>query len=287
MYLNQFTRDNDNDFIADAAKWDKIVTLAGPPASDPKLPIFAAVDAGIKRDSTGIVAVSIEHDIVSLVYHAVYLPQPDAPLDIESTIEKTLIDLSKRFFLRVCVFDQHQMLSSSQRLRRLGLRLEEFKMVPSNIAAMSQNLFDLIRTQRLRVYPTKVLRDAVLNTVAKEHAGALHITKDRSSGKQTDIVVALAMAAFTATQHQSIPLSHRYRAFAADFRDEDLPPLPEPEHGPPGAGADWWRGRPQDQQFPRRTTACVIFTDRLTPLFAGVPFDEVATKQQNTRSTAT
>ena len=49
----------------------------------------------MKHDSTGIVAVTFDHDAkkVRLVAHRVFQPSPEQPLDFEHTIEATVLDL--------------------------------------------------------------------------------------------------------------------------------------------------------------------------------------------------
>ena len=46
---------------------------------------------------------------VRLVFHRVFQPSPDQPLDFERTIEATLLDLKKRFQVRKVLFDPYQM----------------------------------------------------------------------------------------------------------------------------------------------------------------------------------
>jgi hypothetical protein len=265
MFENKFTAGETN-FVT-AEMYDRCVKLEGPPPSDPKLQIIAAVDAAVKRDNAAVIAVSIEHDVVSLVHDAIYQPSPDDPLDFESTIERTLIELSKRYYLRVVVYDEHQMVAVAQHLRRLGLRLEEFPQTPANLISMSQSLFDLIRTGRLKVYPSKALRESVLATVAKEGGGGLKITKDRTAGsKPTDATTALAMACHAAVQGMSKP-RYRWDVWDMNFRDEDLPPEPPPpDPGPMRSLGDWWKLQPQYSQ----PTSTVTADDRLLAFYKAI-----------------
>ena len=63
-----------------------------PIISDQSLPIWVGFDASVKHDSTGIVAVTFDHDAqkVRLVAHRVFQPSPEQPLDFEHTIEATV-----------------------------------------------------------------------------------------------------------------------------------------------------------------------------------------------------
>jgi len=234
---------SDAQFIA-AADWDACVKLDKPPHSNPMVPIIVAIDASTKRDSTAIVAVAGEKDNVVLRYHKIFQPTTNKPIDFEE-VEQCLIDLKKKYPNAVLVYDQYQLASVVQRLSKLGWRCEEFIQSPQNLSACTQCLYDLTKYQRLILYPDSKMRDAALRAVITENTTGMRLAKQQSD----DIITALAMAAYRCTQRhsQSVDLSWKYRAFDPNFRDEDLPPLPEPEHGPPGAGGDWWRGRPQVQ----------------------------------------
>jgi phage terminase large subunit-like protein len=81
--------------------------------------------------------------------HITYFsPREAEPLDFEAKIERTLLDLHKRFFLRKVFFDPWQMQATAQRLTRAGLRIVEFPQSPANLTAASQNLFELIQGQK-------------------------------------------------------------------------------------------------------------------------------------------
>ena len=82
------------------------------------------------------------------MYHRLYQPTPEQPLDFEATIERTLIDLSRKYAVRKILFDPWQMQAVAQRLTKQGLPVEEFPQTSPNLTAASQNLFDLIESQR-------------------------------------------------------------------------------------------------------------------------------------------
>jgi hypothetical protein len=63
-------------------------------------------------------------------------------------------------------------------------------------------------------------------------------------------VIALAMACLAATQRGqlSVDLVHKYRAYAHDFVDEDLPKPPPPKPlEPMRSNAEWYKMQPQYQ----------------------------------------
>ena len=206
LRANQFLRMIQNQFVTsessfvDLEKWDACVDpTATPLISNPGLPIWVGVDASVKHDSTAIVAVTFDQALqrVRLVSHKVFQPSPDEPLDFESTIEATILDLSRRFNIRRVIYDPYQMQHTSQRLTRAGIRIEEFPQSQGNLTSISQNLFELIEGQNLIVYPDAAMRLSVSHAVAVETSRGWRITKQTKSHK-IDVVVALAMACWAA-----------------------------------------------------------------------------------------
>src|SRR5262249_1929453 len=84
--------------------------------------------SALKRDSTAIVVVAFDHQAqrVVLVAHRIFQPSAKQPLDFEATVERTLLDLTKRFAVRSVRFDRFQMVALAQRLQAAGVRMEEF-----------------------------------------------------------------------------------------------------------------------------------------------------------------
>ena len=123
-----------------------------------------------KHDSTAIVAVAWEEQaqLVRLACYRVFQPSPDQPLDFEATVEATLLDLHKRFYIKKALFDPYQMQASAQRLARAGLPIEEFPQSSPNLTAASQNLYELIQNGSLVVYPDPGMRLAISRAVAIE-----------------------------------------------------------------------------------------------------------------------
>jgi phage terminase large subunit-like protein len=205
---NQFLRMIENRFTSTEAsfinmsKWDDCVDLnLGHTVSNPLLPIFVGIDASHKHDATAVVATTFDRKAqqVRLVFHRIFQPTPEQPLNFEHTIEQTVLDLSKRFLLRLCLFDPYQMQATAQRLTAADIRIEEYPQSPAKMTAASQNLYDLIEGGNLRVYPGAEMRLAVSQAIAKETPRGWQITKQKSSHK-IDVVIALALSAYAAVQ---------------------------------------------------------------------------------------
>jgi phage terminase large subunit-like protein len=139
--------------------------------------------------------------VVRLVYHRTFTPTPDQPLDFEQTIERTLIELSTKYYVLKIVFDPWQMQAMAQRLTRAGLPIEEFPQSSPRLSQAAQNLFDLIESQSIVLYSNDEMRLAVSRCVAQESSRGWKISKDKQA-HHIDVVIALMMSAQAAVLGQ-------------------------------------------------------------------------------------
>jgi phage terminase large subunit-like protein len=205
MIQNQFVS-SETTFV-DPAWWDACVDASARPAMfDKSLAVWVGVDASVKHDSTAIVAVTFDAKInkVRLVAHKVFQPSPEQPLDFEATIEATVNDYCRRFSVRRVVFDPWQMQAVAQRLKASGVPIYEFPQSVPNLTSMGSNLYELIKSGGLVVYPDDGLRLAISRTIAKETPRGIQLTKEKFSHK-IDVVIALAMASLHAVEQGSRP----------------------------------------------------------------------------------
>jgi phage terminase large subunit-like protein len=168
------------------------------------LPVWVGIDASVKRDSTAIVAVTWDRDArkVRLVFHRIFQPSPDEPLDFEAAIEATVVDLAGRFNVKRVLYDPYQMAATAQRLTREAVKMEEYPQTTANLTAASQNLYELIKGGNLIAYPDAAIRLAISRAVAIETARGWRIAKDKQAHK-IDVVIALAMAALATVNGRS------------------------------------------------------------------------------------
>jgi phage terminase large subunit-like protein len=203
--LNQFASSSSQ--FVDLNKWDACVRSdLAPVHADLFTEAFVGIDASYKHDSAAIVAVAFNQStqMVQLLNHKVFQPSPEQPLDFELTIESHLLDLARKFQLRLVRFDPFQMIATAQRLAKAGVPIEEFPQTVPNLTAASQNLFDLIESQALVLYPDADMRLAVSRAVAIETSRGWRIGKDKQAFK-IDVIVALAMAVHAACVAQAQP----------------------------------------------------------------------------------
>jgi hypothetical protein len=207
---NQFARMIENRWVTsqssfiDMVAWGACVDPGLKPLSaDKNLPIYVAVDASLKRDSTAIVAVSTDGERVRLVTHRVFQPSPDAPLDFEATIEATIVDLCSSYSVQEILYDPWQMASVAQRLVRRGVPMREFPQTSGNLTDASSNLFELITNGNLSAYPDDAMRLSVSQAIAVETPRGWRIAKEKAKHK-IDVVVALGMAALAAVKQKPV-----------------------------------------------------------------------------------
>src|SRR5437870_5134855 len=138
-----------------------------PMVANATVPVFVGVDASVKRDATAIVACTWDAEAkrVRLVWHRVFQPTPREPLDFETTIEQSLLDLRDRFAVRRVPFDPFQLLAVAQRLTQAGVPMVEFPQSVPNLTAASTNLYELVKGGNLHVYVDEGLRLAVHRAV--------------------------------------------------------------------------------------------------------------------------
>lgn len=199
----------DSSFI-DMAQWDACVDPSVTALlSDTALSVWVGVDASFKHDSTAIVVCTYDYASkkVRLLWHRVFQPSPDDPLDFENTIEKSLLELRRRFRVREVRYDPHMLQAVAQRLVKSGLPMLEFAQSVPNLTEASQNLFELINAHNLVVYPDKAMRLAVQRSIAIETTRGWRIAKEKTSHK-IDVVVALGMAALGALDGIAKPPVH-------------------------------------------------------------------------------
>ena len=142
--------------------------------------------------------------MVRLVQHRVFTPAPGDPIDFEHTVERTLLEWRQRFVLRQVLFDPFQMAAVSQRLAKAHVPIEEYPQTVPNLTAATSNLFDLIQSRSIALYPDAAMRLAVSRAIIVESSRGWRLDKLKQQHK-IDVVVALSMACLAAVRGQGKP----------------------------------------------------------------------------------
>jgi len=169
------------------------------PAARGRSPVlFVGVDAGIKHDSSAVVAVVWDGEKLALACHQIWKPSKENPMDL-TLLEKHLWGLCKKFRVGAILCDPYQLHRSITTLRAAGLPIKEFPQTTGNVTKMGSTLFDLLKGRNIRLYPAPELREQALSTVAVETARGFRISKEKASRK-IDSIVALSMALVAALE---------------------------------------------------------------------------------------
>lgn len=209
MHRNQWVSSNES-FIP-VELWDRAAKkLQGPITiikNDPReaLPISVGIDIGMKHDCSALVGVCYDASKrkVQLAFHKIWTPpqrndKHAEMLDLEFTVEQELLALWKQYRIVSVVYDPMQFQRSAVTLARKGLPLVEFQQQGNHMGMASQNLYDLLKTGNLEVYPDPELRDHVRYAAAETTARGFRIVKGKNHKYAIDAAIALAMAAYDA-----------------------------------------------------------------------------------------
>ena len=200
--------------------WDQCVD----PAHGPIMPggnelLYLAVDGSYKHDTASVVATYYDRARrkVVLARHRIWTPG-GVELDLDQTIGDYLRAMRGGHRIGAVLYDPYQMINLAQQLTREGLPMQEYPQTVSNLTAMGQNLFDLIKDGNLIAYADDELRAQVSHAVAVESSRGWKISKERASLK-IDAVVALAMSALAAVQGGTYtPLPEQHADHISPFR---------------------------------------------------------------------
>lgn len=201
-------------------------------------PLYLGVDVGVKHDRTSAVAVAYDAKLgkIALVGHKIWTPVEGELFDLEGTVEAWLRRVAKRFLVRQIGYDPNQFHRSMVTLVQAGLPMQEFTQSPSNMAAASTLLFDLLRGRKFMGYPDDEARTHLRNAVAKDTGRGFRIVKDPAIAdnkaqrhtKPVDFAIALAMACYLAVESGGVDTSVPV-VWASPFSDLSQLQLLSPE----------------------------------------------------------
>lgn len=164
--------------------------------------VCAGVDVGLKHDCSAISIVGkVDDKTLILIDHKVFVPDEKRhyTIDLESTVEKALLQYNKKYNIKKIFYDPYQFQRSAAQLRQSNLKMIEFPQSQANTVEMSETLSDLLHNQRLLLYEDQEIRLHLLNAQAKECQRGWRIVKKRQ-GKKIDLTIALALACQAATK---------------------------------------------------------------------------------------
>lgn len=173
-------------------------------------PIYVAVDAGIKRDSTALVGVGYDgkRGKVGLVFHYIWTPTKESQVDLDVTVESKILELYNKYNIVSVVYDPTHLLQTMLRLKQKGIPTREFPQNVNLMTSASQLLFDLFKNKNFEAYPDEEYRRHIQMSVAETNSRGFRIVKNKVSRRHfIDGAIATAMAAYEAVNSGGVDIS--------------------------------------------------------------------------------
>jgi phage terminase large subunit-like protein len=171
---------------------------------------FAGLDIGLTNDAS---VVTVCHrdpstDEVILDHVRTWKGKANSPVILDE-IERHLFDLGQRFNrLDKILFDPYQAVSIAQRLLEKGLPMEQFNFSANNITRLTQNLFQLFKNGRIKLFEYDPLTNELLTVKIVEKNYGFRIDHER--GQHDDHVISLGLAALAAVEAPAYTLATKY-----------------------------------------------------------------------------
>lgn len=186
-------------------------------------PMYLALDASFKKDSTALVGVCYDREIQKIVQmgHRIWVPREDERFDL-TDIEKYIEHVYNKFRVVGIWYDPTQLHQMMTNLYNKGIRTEEFPQTVGNMTKASQNIYDLFKSQSYVSYYDEEFRRHLQMTVAETKGQGFRIVKTKTSERhKIDGAVALAIAAYQAILGGGVDTSEAIdiRAPFSDFTE--------------------------------------------------------------------
>jgi len=165
--------------------------------------VCVGIDIGLRHDASAIAVVGrVDSKTLILVDHKIFVPDErrHQTLDLESTVERVLLQYHSTYKIKKAIYDPYQFARSAATMKNAGIKMMEFPQTVSNTCEMSETLSDLLHNQRLLLYADKTVRQHLLNARVKETQRGWRLVKAKASRK-IDLTVALALACLGAQRN--------------------------------------------------------------------------------------
>ncbi len=192
LFLNRWTQ-ADGAFL-DPAMLDLAFALEGPSATARKgrRGYVAGLDLGSRNDRTAFAIGHVRDGVIRLDRMEVWQGSRAHPVDF-AEVEEFIVSAWERFRFTLRL-DPWQGLDLAQRLRKRGIRAEEFTFSQGSKQRLAATLMSILNTGRLRLYEAPGLREELLALrLAQTRSGLWHF--DHQTGGHDDRATALALVA--------------------------------------------------------------------------------------------
>jgi phage terminase large subunit-like protein len=178
----------------------------------PGAPTWAGVDVGLKRDSTGVVAVQQDENGHFHARLRVWTPTKDEPVDI-TDVMKHIRDLDKEYDLKEVSFDPRFFDVAATMLGDEGLPMVEVPQSVERMTVICGTALELIKRGELHHDGDPQLANHVLNAVPRFNERGFTLQKSKSRGR-IDGCIALVLAVDRCIRPEVEPMREFVSAWA-------------------------------------------------------------------------
>jgi phage terminase large subunit-like protein len=196
LFLNEWAASEDR--LADEDDLAACVVLDGPLDPRPGVRYVVGLDVGVKHDRTAAVVAHAERlpgserPRVVVDRLQVWTPSKLRPVRL-GDVEAWLVEAARRYGARVRL-DPWQALDLAQRLKSVGIPVEEFTFSSGSVGRLATTLLTLVRERALALPDDVGLLDELRNLRLRETSpGVYRLDHDRN--RHDDRAVAVALAA--------------------------------------------------------------------------------------------
>lgn len=196
LFLNKWTSAEDRLTTLESVR--ECVGHDGPLAYDRTFDYLIGLDIGLKRDRTVAVVAHREGSRIVLDRIATWQGSRLRPVKIEA-VEEWVVQASESFGKARIVADPWQSIGLLQRLKKSGLRAEEFTFSQQSVGRLASTLYGLLRDRNLAIPNDAELIDELAHVRLIEKSPGV-FRMDHDPGRHDDRAVALALAATSLLQ---------------------------------------------------------------------------------------
>lgn len=191
LFLNRWTASEDRLTTLESIR--ECVGHDGPLGYDRTFDYVIGLDIGLKRDRTVAALAHKEGSKIVLDRIAIWKGSRLRPVKIED-VEAWVIQASESYGRARIIADPWQSIGLLQRLKRSGIRADEFNFSQQSVGRLASTLYGLLRDRNLSIPDDAELIDELAHVRLIEKSPGV-FRMDHDPGRHDDRAVALALAA--------------------------------------------------------------------------------------------
>ena len=141
---------------------------------------------------------------LKLAYLQSWAPQPNrGDVNLEE-VENAILDVQRRFRIRVTGYDPNQCYHLAQRLNRRGVSMYEVGFTPTNLSTMASMLLTAFRSRGIDIWPDpRLVAELSALTIEERPFGFRVVAATAADGSHADLATAL-LVSFVASKSTAL-----------------------------------------------------------------------------------